>query len=142
MLAVLMVFVGCENKPKERAATEEDASVIQELFFGSLYMAFEKLTREGVSVGGDIKESFTVTFNNAELKAEKSVVICGSMSESVSDDKKVKTIIFDLKKGTSLDGKAHTLKAKVVINSADPKNSTSEVELDGYILTDIEKISD
>ena len=142
MLAVLMVFVGCENKPKERAATEEDASVIQALLGGSMYMAFEKPTREGVSFKGD-KESFTVTFNNAELKAEdspmrKSVVICGELSMSSSDDKD--STIIDFTKGTSLDGKAHTLKAKVVFNSADPTKSTYEVELDGYILTDVEKI--
>ena len=66
------------------------------------------------------------------------------MSASFSNGGEVVTSVLDFTTGTKVDGKAHKLYLKQVatVNSSDPsKNSTTyEIILDGYKLTDIDKI--
>ena len=38
MLIALMLFVGCENKPKERAATKEDVEIVAQLYIASRHL--------------------------------------------------------------------------------------------------------
>ena len=90
ILIALMLIVSCDNKPKERAATPEDAEVIGILNVGSISMISKKV--DGVTiVEGDASASYKATFNNAVLEKEdtpikKKIVICGDMSYSFSDD--------------------------------------------------------
>lgn len=144
MLIALMLFVGCENKPKERAATKEDAEVVMKLFVASQYLA--QHPTDAVHVD---KKNFVVDFDNAALKTtdhkiDLDVVINGKMSASFSNGGEVVTSVLDFTTGTKVDGKAHKLYLKQVatVNSSDPsKNSTTyEIILDGYKLTDIDKI--
>ena len=144
MLIALMLFVGCENKPKERAATTEDTEVITKLYIASLQLAQNPTDKVTVD-----KENLVVSYDNAALKEtvydiKIDVVINGKTTGSFSADKTVITSVVDFTTGTKVDGKAHTLYLKqvVTLNESDPsKNSTTyEIILDGYKLTDTDKI--
>ena len=144
ILIALMLIVSCDNKPKERAATPEDAEVIGILNVGSISMISKKV--DGVTiVDGDASASYKATFNNAVLEKEdtpikKKIVICGDMSYSISDDKSNFTFSFNFTKGTSIDGVAHTLTGKVITYKDKTKDTTFDLILDGYKLTDLDKI--
>ena len=141
MLIALMLFVGCENKPKERAATTDDAKVFAAIYGGAMFMSAENPTRDGVTPD---EKTLTVTYDNAKMTAEESpmkvaIVLCGKATVSYSEDKTM-TAILDFTSGTSIDGKAHTLYAKMVGNASDTSKNSTEIILDGYKLTDIDKI--
>ncbi|MDY2815804.1 MAG: hypothetical protein SOT35_04285 [Bullifex sp.] len=146
MLIALMLFVGCENKPKERAATTEDAEIVAKLYMASEYLAEYPTDKVTVTFG---EENIVVSYDNAALKKsfgemKIDVVINGKTTGSFSDGGDVVTTVLDLTTGTKLDGKAHTLYLKEVITlgSSDPskKSMTYEIILDGCKLTDIDKI--
>ncbi|MCI7805625.1 MAG: hypothetical protein MR563_00530 [Spirochaetales bacterium] len=141
MLIALMLFVGCENKPKERAATADDAKVFYAIYGGAMKMSSENPARKGVTLD---EKTLTVTYDNAKMTAEENpmkvaIVLCGKATASYSEDKTL-TAVLDFTNGTSVGGKAHTLYAKMVVNKDEPSKYTAEIILDGYKLTDLDKV--
>ncbi|MDY2815854.1 MAG: hypothetical protein SOT35_04550 [Bullifex sp.] len=135
MLIALMLFVGCENKPKERAATAEDMIIVGNLVTYAMYLPSETPLRAGVDISPDFT---TVTFDN--VKIDDKNVLCGKATQTANADGTVKTLEIELTKGTMYNGVAHTLTGKLVINENDPTKNTVEIILDGYRLTDLEKV--
>ena len=143
MLIALMLFVGCENKPKERAATKEDVEIVAQLYIASRHLGMyptDKVTLD--------EENMIISYDNAALKTtvdemKIDVVINGKATGSFSNGGDVVTTVFDFTTGTKVDGKAHTLYLKevVTLGEIDPskKSTTYEIILDGYKLTDIVK---
>ena len=132
MLIALMLFVSCNNNTsvKERVATKEDMQMVSNLLGAVMYMAGNYTEEQGVKV--DSKTN-TVTFKNAkgvdEVSGDVVVVLNGTatMSEEV--------MILDLGSGTQYYGKGHTIYAK-----ANLKTGEEEIIIDGYKLTDIDKV--
>lgn len=135
MLIALMLFVGCENKPKERAANADDMLIVGNLVAGAMYLPTETPLKEGVKLSED---GTTVTFTN--VKIDDKNVFCGKASQTVNADKTVRTLEIQLTQGTLYKGVAHTLTGKLVINEKEPTKSTYEIILDGYRLTDLDKV--
>lgn len=136
MLIALMLFVGCENKPKERPAKEEDMEV-----FGMLTGAASTLLYSGDKVEGvDItpatpgSNKISVVFTNAEYKKGDLIIILNGTGviEMQGESGKMK---LDLTSGTSINGKGHTLYVEASSSSKVP-----EIILDGYRLTDLDKL--
>ena len=138
ILAFMMLFVSCENEPKERVATMKDAEIV----FGLISYA------EGEPVTGtkEVNEDGTIKFNEAVYKDEEDNVVAvlnGTLTGK--EDKKSETTTFsvDFRDGTKYKGKDHTLLAKVVVKMPAvegdyPEVVSSEIMLDGVILTDFD----
>ena len=134
MLIALMLFVGCENKPKERAATTEEARLVN-IFIGVAWDAVEDVVNE-VALKGKLDPK---KFPGLSLIDEKTIafdeykytnyygnrfVLCGTATYTEN------SACLDLTKGTKFNGTGHTL---YVFYNKD----TQEFILDGVILTDL-----
>lgn len=133
ILALMMLFVSCENEPKERAATMKDAEIVMGLTSSA----------RGDLVDGKIVEEdeYTTRFDKAVFKDEKGnvAVLNGTMTEK--EDEKTLTLSVDFGNGTKYKDKDHTLLANVVINKPEkagdyPEVASCKIVLDGVILTD------
>ena len=131
ILAFMMLFVSCENEPKERVATMKDAEIV----FGLISYA------EGEPVTGtkEVNEDGTIKFNEAVYKDEEDNVVAvlnGTMTEKFVPESKTLTQSVDFGDGTKYKGKDHTLLANMVINTEKGDLVSYEIMLDGVILTD------
>ena len=138
MLIALMLFVGCENKPKERAATTEDAQIA-----ATLLMGIEGVVSSPKDYGIELKvteSGMSCTFNKTKINIEEiNVVMVLNGSFKTSSDEKTDSFVLDLTTGTQINGKGHTLYYKHVLDNETYK-STDELILDGYKLTDLDKV--
>ncbi|MDY4799007.1 MAG: hypothetical protein SO157_06650 [Bullifex sp.] len=130
MLIALMLFVGCENKPKERAATTDDMKVFGLLSNAAYSLAFSDA--EGVDPT-ITKNKISVVFTNAEYNdGYYSIRLNGTfVAEGNKQSGKMK---LDLTSGTSINGKGHTLYAE------GSSGGVPEIILDGYRLTGLDKL--
>ena len=142
ILALMMLFVSCENEPKERAATKEDGEIINGLIMAAMGVAASKdpVYKDTVEFGEG-----TVTFKKAEYKDPKSnvAVLYGTMTLKEDEKSETATFSVDFKDGTQYKGKDHTLLASVVMKEPAkegdyPKVVSYEIMLDGVILTDFD----
>ena len=134
MLIALMLFVGCKNEPKERAATTEEAKLV------NIFLYVVRNTAEVVKHEVDLKgeldpkkfpglsliDERTITFDEYKYTygAGNKIVLCGTATYTEN------SACLDLTKGTKFNGTGHTL---YVFYDKD----TQEFSLDGVILTDL-----
>ena len=134
MLIALMLFVGCKNEPKERAATTEEAKLV------NIFLYVVRNTAEVVKHEVDLKgeldpkkfpglsliDERTITFDEYKYTygAGNKIVLCGTATYTEN------SACLDLTKGTKFNGTGHTLYV-----SAD--KDTREFILDGVILRDL-----
>ena len=134
MLIALMLFVGCKNEPKERAATTEEAKLV------NIFLYVVRNTAEVVKHEVDLKgeldpkkfpglsliDERTITFDEYKYTygAGNKIVLCGTATYTEN------SACLDLTKGTKFNGTGHTL---YVFYDKD----TQEFILDGVILTDL-----
>ena len=140
MLIALMLFVGCENKPKERAATKDDMALVIKLGSGAIRTAGNAISGEfdpadinGVSMN---KEKTVVTFDKSKITNKTTgttVIACGTYTKTENG------YILDLTSGTQLDGTGHTLYYKYSFDETTNK-STQECVLDGVKLTGLDNL--
>lgn len=140
MLIALMLFVGCENKPKERAATKDDRALVRKLASEASRTAGKAISgvldpadSNGVSVN---KEKTVVTFDKFEIPNKTTgttVIACGTYTKTENG------FILDLTSGTQLDGTGHTLYYKYSFDET-TKKSTQEFVLDGVKLTGLDNL--
>ena len=139
ILALMMLFVSCENEPKERVATMKDGEIVTALYSSAIPLA---LFPGGVELkGGKVEVLDTsATFTGAECEYHngKKVILNGTLSWKL--DEKGGDFALDLGTGTKYDGENHTLVANVVVKMSEggyPVDFDSyEFMLDGVILTD------
>ena len=136
ILALMMLFVSCENEPEKRAATKEDGEIINGLIMSAMGVAASKdpVYTETVKYDGG-----TVTFNKTEYKDGEGKVVAvlnGTMTEKFVPESKTLTQSVDFGDGTKYKGKDHTLLANMVINTEKGDLVSYEIMLDGVILTD------
>ena len=134
MLIALMLFVGCKNEPKERAATTEDSKLVN-MFIGVAWDAVEDVANEVALKGKldpkkfpglSLTDERTITFDEYKYTygAGNKIVLCGTATYTEN------SACLDLTKGTKFNGTGHTL---YVFYNKD----TQEFILDGVILTDL-----
>ena len=141
ILALMMLFVSCENEPEKRAATKEDGEIIKGLIVPAMGIAAseDQVYKETVERDGG-----TVTFNKTEYKdGEDKVVAVLNGTMTGKSDENTLTLSVDFKDGTQYKGKDHTLLASVVMKEPAkegdyPKVVSYEIMLDGVILTDFD----
>ena len=135
ILALMMLFVSCENEPEKRAATKEDGEIINGLFYA---MRSELVDEETVESNED-EDSIEIEFKTTEFKdGEGNIVAVLKGTMTVKEDEKSETTTFsvDFRDGTKYKGEDHTLLASIVRNE---KGDVSyEIMLDGVILTDFD----
>ena len=141
ILALMMLFVSCENEPEKRAATKEDGEIINGLFYA---MRSEPVDKTTVDSNED-EDTIEVEFIKTEYKDGENVVAVLNGTLTGKEDKKSETTTFsvDFRDGTKYKGKDHTLLAKVVVKMPAvegdyPEVVSSEIMLDGVILTDFD----
>lgn len=134
ILALMMLFVSCENEPKKRAATKEDGEIIGGLIMSAMVgKPVEKNTVEKNEDEG------TAEFNKAEYKdGEDKVVVVLNGTLTGKSDENTLTLSVDFKDGTQYKGEDHTLLANMVINYETGDVVSYEIKLDGVIITDID----
>lgn len=134
ILALMMLFVSCENEPKKRAATKEDGEIIGGLIMSAMVgEPDEKNTVEKKEDEG------TVEFKNTEYKDGEGkvvVVLNGTLTGKATE--KTLTLSVDFEDGTKYKGEDHTLLANMVINYETGDVVSYEIKLDGVIITDID----
>ena len=134
MLIALMLFVGCENKPKERPAKAEDMEV-----FGMLIAAADGLMKSGDELDSvkitKAPNKISVVYTNAEYKRDDSIIILNGTVVIEGNEQSGRTKL-NLTSGTSINGKGHTLYAEGSSSSKVPV-----IILDGYRLTGLEEFS-
>ena len=145
ILALMMLFVSCDNEPKKRAATKEDGEIISGLVMSAMVVtdvvtddSDNPVYKETVKL-----DEGTVTFKKAEYKDPKGNVAVLKGTMTMKGDNGTATLSVDFKDGTQYKGKDHTLLASVVMkepaNKGDyPKVVSYEIMLDGVILTDFD----
>ena len=143
ILALMMLFVSCDNEPKKRAATKEDGEIIKGLIVPAMGIAASKdpVYKETVERDGG-----TVTFNKTEYKDGEGKVVAvlnGTMTGKEDGKSETLTLSVDFKDGTQYKGKDHTLLASVVMKEPAkegdyPKVVSYEIMPDGVILTDFD----
>ena len=145
ILALMMLFVSCDNELKKRAATKEDGEIISGLVMSAMVVtdvvtddSDNPVYKETVKL-----DEGTVTFKKAEYKDPKGNVAVLKGTMTMKGDNGTATLSVDFKDGTQYKGKDHTLLASVVMkepaNKGDyPKVVSSEIMLDGVILTDFD----
>ena len=141
ILALMMLFVSCENEPEKRAATKEDGEIINGLFYA---MRSEPVDKTTVDSNED-EDTIEVEFIKTEYKDGENVVAVLNGTLTGKEDKKSETTTFsvDFRDGTKYKGKDHTLLASVVMKEPAkegdyPKVVSYEIMLDGVILTDFD----
>ena len=139
ILALMMLFVSCENEPKERVATMKDGVIVSSLFEEASFF-YEKVSVEGKKYLNVEYDSNTniATFKGFEVYQPKDtlfVALNGTIS--MKPDNKAKTITYSLNlvDGTKYKDENHTLLANIVMNEEDDVVSY-EIVLDGVILKD------
>lgn len=131
ILALMMLFVSCENEPKERVATMKDGEIILGLFMSSGMPADGKTVIE-------VDEN-TIEFKKAEYKKGDDVVAV--LNGTMTEDLKTGTFSLNFGDGTKYKGEDHTLLAKVVMKMEKGKPvdvDSYEIVLDGVIITDFD----
>ena len=126
ILALMMLFVSCENEPKERVATMKDGEIILGLFMssGMVPVDGEKVI--------EVDEN-TTEFKKAEYKKGDDVVAV--LNGTMTEDLKTGTFCLNFGDGTKYKDENHTLLANIVMNEEDDVVSY-EIVLDGVILKD------
>ena len=141
ILALMMLFVSCDNEPKKRAATKEDGEIISGLVMSAMVVtdvvtddSDNPVYKETVERDGG-----TVTFNKTEYKdGEGKVVVVLNGTLTGKSDENTLTLSVDFKDGTQYKGEDHTLLANMVINYETGDVVSYEIKLDGVIITDID----
>ena len=134
ILALMMLFVSCENEPKERAATKKDGEIVGGLIMSAMTgYPVDKSTVE-------IKEDEgTVEFKNAEYKdGEGKVVVVLNGTLTGKSNEKTLTLSVDFEDGTKYKGEDHTLLANLVTSYETGDVVSYEIKLDGVILTGLD----
>ena len=129
LLSVLMLVAGCENKPKERAATTEDIEVVTALSGAALKTNSDNLlvaVTKGVTIE---KTESGVVYRYDDVDCGGGIVINGK--STVKDG----IVLLDLKSGTKIADKGHTLYVKFNVKSGE----YSGIVLDGDMLTAFKK---
>ena len=141
ILALMMLFVSCENEPKERAATKEDVEIVMGLI-SSIGLADEKAVDDSKY---NYKEGEgTITFKEAVCKEKEDNVVAvlnGTMTTKLDKESKTSTLSVDFGDGTKYKDKDHTLVANIVMKMPEKGEETvdsCDIILDGFILTDFD----
>ncbi|MDD7162245.1 MAG: hypothetical protein SPF69_02665 [Candidatus Ornithospirochaeta sp.] len=140
ILALMMLFVSCENEPKKRAATKEDGEIIKGLIMSAIAIAESDnpVYKETVVRSYNEYED-TITFKKAEYTDPKGNVAVLNGTMTMKDDKETSTFSVDFEDGTKYKGVDHTLFANVVVKQAEKgKVDSYEIILDGVILEDFD----
>ena len=140
ILALMMLFVSCDNEPKKRAATKEDGEIISGLVMSAMVVtdvvtddSDNPVYKETVKL-----DEGTVTFKTAEYKDPKGNVAVLKGTMTMKGDNGTATLSVDFKDGTQYKGEDHTLLANMVINYETGDVVSYEIKLDGVIITDID----
>ena len=138
ILALMMLFVSCENEPEKRAATKEDGEIIKGLIMSAMAIAESdnSVYKETVKL-----DDGTATFKKAEYTDPKGNVAVLNGTMTMKDDKETSTFSVDFEDGTKYNGKDHTLLANVVAKKSEKGEEivdSYEIMLDGVILTDFD----
>ena len=132
ILALMMLFVSCENEPKERVATMKDGEIIIGLFMSSGMPADGKTVIE--------VDEYTTEFKKAEYKEDGKVVAVLNGTTTYKREESKMTCSLNFGDGTKYKGEDHTLLANVVVKLSEegyPVDvDSSEIMLDGVIITD------
>ena len=140
ILALMMLFVSCENEPKERAATMKDGEIVTALYYSAIPLTFfpEEVKLEGGKV--EILDT-SAKFTGAECECYngKKVILNGTLSWKL--DEKSGSFDLNLGTGTKYNGDDHTLLANVVMKMEKGKPvdvDSYEIVLDGVVITDFD----
>ena len=142
ILALMMLFVSCENEPEKRAATKEDVEIVSGLFgeagyfYGQVAFKGEKY----LNVEYDSKTKIA-TFKGFEVEQPKDthlVTLNGTVSMKQDDKAKTVTYSLNLVDGTKYKSKDHTLLLNLVMNTENFDVDSYKIILDGVILTDFD----
>lgn len=143
ILALMMLFVSCENEPKERVATMKDGAIVSELFEEASY--FYKSVAGGKEYSKIEYDSNTkiATFKGFEVyDVNDNLLVALNGTVSMIPDEKAHTATYslNLEDGTKYKSDDHTLLATFVMKMSEegyPVDVDSyEIMLDGVILTD------
>ena len=135
MLIALMLFVGCESKPKERAATADDLKVIAAFSIGSTAYANSEEDIPGVTRNRN-GDTLTVEFKEAEIKdSEGNVVAVLNGTYVFKGTKESGSVKIDLTSGTQFNGTPHK-----IYMTGSSTDKVPEVILDGYKLTGLDSL--
>ena len=137
ILALMMLFVSCEHEPEKRAATKEDGEIIQGLIMSAIAItkSDSPVYKETVELGEG-----TATFKKAEYTDPKGnvAVLNGTMTVKPAKESKTVTYSINFGEGTKYKGKDHTLLANGVVKMPEKEVVSSEIMLDGVIITDFD----
>ena len=135
ILALMMLFVSCENEPKERVATMKDAKIVMGLvsFVYDVPVNPETVDYSKYNFG---EEEVTITFNKAVFKEDDNIVAVLDGTATIKKDQKTTTNSVDFGDGTKYKGVDHTLVANMVMDNETGDVVSYEIMLDGVILTD------
>ena len=132
----MMLFVSCENEPKERVATMKDGEIVM-----ALYSSARELARpESKELkGGKVEildKSATFTGAECELYGKEKVILNGTLSWKYEIKSTCYTL--DLETGTKYNGKDHTLQFELEYLWKDDASErvVNKVVLDGVALKD------
>lgn len=135
ILALMMLFVSCENEPKERVATMKDAKIVMGLV-SFVYDHPDKAETVDYSKFNSDKHEGTITFNKAVFKEDDNIVAVLDGTATIKKDQKTTTNSVDFGDGTKYKGVDHTLVANMVMDNETGDVVSYEIMLDGVILTD------
>ena len=137
LIVALMLFVSCEQKIPERAATDDDVKVYTyyQGAFGYVMSNYKKtgVFPEGVTGKVDMEsQTAEVSFSNYKIEIEGvKFVLNGTAKKSGNGSSSI-----DITKGSSINGTAHTLKVNVSVKDGKP---VYDVIIDGTRITGLEK---
>lgn len=133
ILALMMLFVSCENEPKERVATMKDGEIIIGLFMSSGMVPVDGETVIEV-------DEYTTEFKKAEYKEGGKVVAVLNGTTTYKPEESKMTCSLNFGDGTKYKDEDHTLLANIVVKlsgEGDPVDvDSSEIMLDGVIIKD------
>ena len=138
ILALMMLFVSCENEPKERAATKKDGEIVGGLIMSA--MTSDPVDKNTVEIEiNEAEGTLEAEFKKAEYKdGEGKVVVVLNGTLTGKSNKNTLTLSVDFEDGTKYKGEDHTLLANMVINNETGDVVSYKIKLDGVILTGLD----
>lgn len=132
ILALMMLFVSCENEPKERVATMKDGEIVEALYSSAIRLAFPEpgeLKGENVEI---LENSATFTGAECEHYNKKKVILTGTFSWKY--DEKGSYDVLNLGTGTKYNGEDHTLQFELFYEKGAKEPVVNKLVLDGVAL--------
>ena len=138
ILALMMLFVSCENEPEKRAATKDDGEIINGLIMSAFVVKADGITviEKVIDDGVGTREFKIVEYKDPEDNVV--AVLNGTISAKPAGESKTVTYSVDFGDGTKYKGVDHTLLANVVVKMPEKEVVSSEIILDGVIITDFD----